>query len=98
MENVLATNRNLRVTLALVLGVSCVSAASQTHTPTVVRVAICQILVIDSDREGNFRRIEYQLEEAQARPEHSKGLEALIARRAAELCNARWSASIWSAR
>src|SRR5579863_918826 len=31
-----------------------------------VRLAICQILVIDSDREGNFRRIEYALEQAQA--------------------------------
>jgi len=29
-----------------------------------VRVAICQILVIDSDREGNFRRIENALEQA----------------------------------
>ena len=31
-----------------------------------VRLAICQILVIDSDREGNFRRIEYALEDAHA--------------------------------
>lgn len=31
-----------------------------------VRIAICQILVIDSDREGNFRRIEYALESAAA--------------------------------
>jgi len=31
-----------------------------------VRLAICQILVIDSDREGNFRRIEYALQQAQA--------------------------------
>src|SRR5580704_1973707 len=31
-----------------------------------VRLAICQILVIDSDREGNFRRIENALEQAQA--------------------------------
>jgi N-carbamoylputrescine amidase len=29
-----------------------------------VRVAVCQILVIDGDREGNFRRIEYALEAA----------------------------------
>jgi predicted amidohydrolase len=29
-----------------------------------LRIAICQILVIDSDREGNFRRIEYALEQA----------------------------------
>jgi predicted amidohydrolase len=32
-----------------------------------VRVAVCQILVIDSDREGNFRRIEYALEAAHAK-------------------------------
>ena len=31
-----------------------------------VRLAICQILVIDGDREGNFRRIEYALESAEA--------------------------------
>jgi len=31
-----------------------------------VRLAICQILVIDGDREGNFRRIEYALEGAAA--------------------------------
>lgn len=32
-----------------------------------VRVAVCQILCIDSDPEGNFRRIEYALESAAAR-------------------------------
>lgn len=32
-----------------------------------VRLAVCQILVIDGDREGNFRRIEYALEQAEAR-------------------------------
>ena len=31
-----------------------------------VRVAVCQILSIDGDREGNFRRVEYALEEARA--------------------------------
>jgi predicted amidohydrolase len=31
-----------------------------------VRLAICQVLVIDSDRDGNFRRIENALEGAQA--------------------------------
>jgi len=30
-----------------------------------VRVAVCQVLVIDGDREGNFRRIEYALQTAQ---------------------------------
>lgn len=33
----------------------------------VVRLAICQILVIDSDREGNFRRIEHALGDAEAK-------------------------------
>ena len=32
-----------------------------------VRVAVCQILVIDGDREGNFRRIEYALKAAHAK-------------------------------
>ena len=31
-----------------------------------VRIAVCQILVIDGDREGNFRRIEYALQTARA--------------------------------
>ena len=31
-----------------------------------LRVAVCQILSIDGDREGNFRRIEYALEDARA--------------------------------
>ncbi|MBI4892679.1 MAG: carbon-nitrogen hydrolase family protein [Acidobacteria bacterium] len=31
-----------------------------------VRVAVCQIFSIDGDREGNFRRIEYALEQARA--------------------------------
>jgi predicted amidohydrolase len=31
-----------------------------------VRTAVCQILAIDGDREGNFRRIEYALEAAHA--------------------------------
>jgi predicted amidohydrolase len=29
-----------------------------------IRLGVCQILVIDGDREGNFRRIEYALEDA----------------------------------
>lgn len=32
--------------------------------PASVRVAVCQILCIDGDREGNFRRIENALEQA----------------------------------
>ena len=37
-----------------------------TVRPTKVKIAVCQILVIDGDREGNFRRIEYALERARA--------------------------------
>jgi predicted amidohydrolase len=47
--------------ICLVPFVSAWPASSKT-----VRLAICQILVIDSDREGNFRRIENALEQAQA--------------------------------
>lgn len=32
--------------------------------PAVLRVAVCQILGLDGDPEGNFRRIEYALEDA----------------------------------
>jgi predicted amidohydrolase len=54
------------IVLSLAFAASLTSAfinAQQTH-PKHVRLAICQILVIDSDREGNFRRIEYALEQA----------------------------------
>jgi predicted amidohydrolase len=34
--------------------------------PVMLRIAVCQILAIDGDREGNFRRIEYALEQARA--------------------------------
>jgi predicted amidohydrolase len=53
-----------RATLHLVLFamvLSCWSAPNKT-----ARLAVCQILVIDSDREGNFRRIEYALDQAEA--------------------------------
>lgn len=43
-----------------------VPMSSQRPAPRRVRLAICQILVIDGDREGNFRRIEYALEQASA--------------------------------
>ena len=35
--------------------------------PNRVKIAICQILVIDSDREGNFLRIEYALSDSRTR-------------------------------
>jgi predicted amidohydrolase len=34
--------------------------------PATVRIAVCQILAIDGDREGNYRRIEYALESARS--------------------------------
>src|SRR5215469_1804610 len=43
------------------LGPKCAASAQKT-----VRLAICQILVIDSDREGNLRRISFALDSAQA--------------------------------
>jgi N-carbamoylputrescine amidase len=49
----------LAVTIMAVLG----ALPAQSRT---VRVAVCQILSIDGDREGNFRRVEYALEEARA--------------------------------
>lgn len=41
------------------------ATTSWSATKRIVRLAICQIMVIDGDREGNFRRIEYALERAQ---------------------------------
>ncbi len=41
-------------------------AAAGSAPKKTVRLAVCQILVIDSDREGNLRRIEYALEQAEA--------------------------------
>jgi len=49
----------LAVTLVMLLG----ALPAQART---VRVAVCQILSIDGDREGNFRRVEYALEDARA--------------------------------
>jgi len=42
------------------------AAASLFGAARKVKIAVCQILVIDGDREGNFRRIEYALETARA--------------------------------
>jgi len=49
--------------LAIFLMASLAILQAQDRT---VRVAVCQILSIDGDREGNFRRIEYALEQARA--------------------------------
>jgi predicted amidohydrolase len=57
----------LKSALALIIVTASLLSASITAQPAPrkhVRLAICQILVIDSDREGNFRRIEYALEQA----------------------------------
>ena len=51
--------------VAAFLTLLALQAGAQT-APKSVRLAICQILVIDGDREGNFRRIEYALDQAQA--------------------------------
>jgi predicted amidohydrolase len=55
----MALRRSFGIALLFLLCVSPIFATS-------VKVAICQILVIDSDREGNFRRIEYALADAKA--------------------------------
>src|SRR5450631_4500453 len=51
---------------SLVLAVAILSSAAWSAPQKPVRLAICQILVIDSDREGNFRRIAYALDQAEA--------------------------------
>jgi len=56
---------DLKHTLVLILVASGLAMAA-TDSPKAIKVAICQILVIDSDREGNFRRIEYALADAKA--------------------------------
>jgi predicted amidohydrolase len=61
------TTRTLfRLTLSIALLASSISALAQSTPPKSVRLAICQILVIDGDREGNFRRIEYALDQAES--------------------------------
>jgi len=59
------TMRRLLASICFV-GLICCSLVSQASAVTAVKVAICQVLVIDSDREGNFRRIEYALTDAKA--------------------------------
>lgn len=85
---------NLAKTVSLLfVSFACVSLlAVDVCSAAVVKVAICQILVIDSDREGNFRRIEYALADAKAQgaqiaafPESSLlGWENPVAHRLAE--------------
>ena len=63
-------NKSLALFISLGVLFSTVQGMAQPIPKTSVRLAICQILVIDSDREGNFRRIEYALEQAAA--EHAQ--------------------------
>jgi predicted amidohydrolase len=58
------SNRSLTL---VVLSALIVIGSAWAAPPRSVRLGICQILVIDSDREGNFRRIEYALEQAEAK-------------------------------
>ena len=58
--------KKLTLLLALAMLLSAASGASGGAPKKTVRLAVCQILVIDSDREGNFRRIEYALDQAEA--------------------------------
>ena len=64
--------RRLAFALCFSAGVllSSICGLAQASPKRFVRLAICQILVIDSDREGNFRRIEDALE--QAAKEHAQ--------------------------
>jgi len=52
--------------LAALLLLPAALAAPATAQKKTVRLAVCQILVIDGDREGNFRRIDYALDGAEA--------------------------------
>jgi len=54
----------LGAVIAIAALVSSLPAVAQKAARQTVRLAICQIMVIDGDREGNFRRIEYALEDA----------------------------------
>jgi predicted amidohydrolase len=58
--------KSFAVVLTLSALLSSVSISAEQTSEKHVRLAICQILVVDSDREGNFRRIEYALEQAAA--------------------------------
>jgi len=50
--------------VAVLLSAGLAFADTTTRPARQVRVAVCQILAVDGDREGNFRRITYALEQA----------------------------------
>ncbi len=54
-------------TAAILCALTAAFAQAQPAPKRSVRLAVCQILVIDGDREGNFRRIEYALIDAEAK-------------------------------
>ena len=56
--------RSFILLISAIAFLSTVGTAAPAAPSQSVRLAICQILVIDGDREGNFRRIEYALEQA----------------------------------
>ena len=56
----------LGIVLSVAALLSFLPGAAHASSRKTVRLAICQILVIDSDREGNFRRIEDALADAAA--------------------------------
>lgn len=59
-----AMNKRVSAIIALLAVLLSSTIAAQQLSRKHVRLAICQVLVIDSDREGNFRRIEYALGQA----------------------------------
>ena len=59
-----AMNKRVSAIIALLAVLLSSTIAAQQLSRKHVRLAICQVLVIDSDREGNFRRIEYSLGQA----------------------------------
>jgi predicted amidohydrolase len=63
-------NKSLGIFVAVGALLASVQGIAHAVPKASVRLAICQILVIDSDREGNFRRIEYALQQAAA--EHAQ--------------------------
>jgi len=61
------SNRKLLPLFAFTLVLAATIGQTAHASQKTVRLAICQILVIDSDREGNFRRIEYALADAETK-------------------------------
>jgi N-carbamoylputrescine amidase len=59
-------SKSLVMLVPAVVSLLCTCSAATSNPVPVVKIAICQILVIDSDREGNFRRIEYALADAKS--------------------------------